>query len=105
MIALESDTLLLGGDMPTITDKQYAILLYLYEFWIANKSYPSIRAISDNFGYKTKNAAASHLAALEKKGFIKRIPGSYKNTRITGMGMRILKQRVEDAPAQQELLG
>ena len=57
--------------MKKLTDKQSKI----YEFitsWQMKKSYPPTQAeIRDHFGYSSQNAVRSHLALIEKKGYIR----------------------------------
>lgn len=60
--------------MRDLTDRQEAIFNYLLEH-IDERGYPpSIRDIMRHFGFKSPKAAADHLAALERKGFIRRTP-------------------------------
>ena len=57
-----------------LTDRQYAILLYLYDFW-GEHSYPAtFREIGSHFGIHSTNSVNDHLRALESKKFIKREP-------------------------------
>lgn len=59
-----------------LTDRQKEILEFLREF-IADKGYPpTLRDICAHFGINGPQNAAKHLDALERKGFIRRRPGS-----------------------------
>ena len=57
--------------MKKLTEKQFEI----YEFitsWQMKKSYPPTQAeIRDHFGFSSQNAVRSHLALIEKKGYIR----------------------------------
>jgi repressor LexA len=60
--------------MRDLTDRQEAIYNYLLEY-IDERGYPpAIRDIMRHFGFRSPKAAADHLAALERKGFIRRAP-------------------------------
>ncbi len=45
---------------------------FLCDFYEKKKTSPTYREIADHFGFKSAKAAADHIRALEKKGFIYR---------------------------------
>lgn len=61
--------------MKEITAKQTSVLVFIKDFLQNKGFFPSYRDIQDAFNYKSINAAVRHVEAIEKKGFIKRIPG------------------------------
>jgi repressor LexA len=60
--------------MRSLTERQEEIYTYLLEYLDERGYPPSIRDIMRAFGFKSPKAAADHLAALERKGFIRRAP-------------------------------
>lgn len=59
----------------TLTPRQAEILEYLREFRRERGSAPTYREIADHFGFKSPKAAADHVCALEKKGYVRRHGG------------------------------
>ncbi len=53
-----------------LTKRQSEIFHFLCEFKEKEKMSPTYREIADHFGFKSAKAAADHIQALEKKGFI-----------------------------------
>jgi repressor LexA len=69
-----------------ITDPQRRVLDVIAAF-IEQYGYPpTVREIADRCGYASKNAAADHLNALERKGYI-------EIDRFTARGIRIVAAR------------
>ena len=67
----------------TLTARQQRV----YDF-ISNKIRsqgfgPTIREITDEFGWKSPTAALAHLQALEKKGYIKREPNISRSIQLS----------------------
>jgi repressor LexA len=58
-----------------LTPRQTEILDFLHEFRRKEKIVPTYREIADNFGFKSTKAAADHVCALEKKGYLRRHSG------------------------------
>ena len=58
-----------------LTPRQSEILDFLHEFRRKEKIVPTYREIADNFGFKSTKAAADHVGALEKKGYLRRHSG------------------------------
>jgi repressor LexA len=70
--------------MKDLTNRQQEIFDFLVEF-VQDRGYPpSIRDITRQFGFRSPKAAADHLAALERKGFIQRTPELSRALSIRG---------------------
>jgi repressor LexA len=70
--------------MKDLTGRQQEIFDFLVEF-VQDRGYPpSIRDITRQFGFRSPKAAADHLAALERKGFIQRTPELSRALSIRG---------------------
>ncbi len=70
--------------MKGITLRQQEVLGYIQLFQKETGTWPSFREIESHFGFKSTNAVMGHVRALEKKGFISRVPGQARTFRITG---------------------
>jgi len=55
-----------------LTPRQSEILEFLHEFQRKERIAPTYREIGDHFGFKSTKAAADHVYALEKKGYLRR---------------------------------
>jgi repressor LexA len=69
--------------MKKLTLKQQEILGYLIHHMRVNQNWPSFREIEQHFGFRSTNAVMGHLRALERKGYISRVPGQARSFRIT----------------------
>ncbi len=58
-----------------LTSRQTEILDFLHEFLRKEKIVPTYREIAGKFGFKSTKAAADHVCALEKKGYLRRHSG------------------------------
>lgn len=72
--------------MKDLTLRQQEILGFIQIYLRENGYWPSIREIQKHFDFKSTNAVMGHLRALEKKGYISRIPGQARTFRITYQG-------------------
>ena len=70
-----------------LTKRQLEILDLIHTSIDENGMPPTRSEIADNLGFKSLNAAEDHLKALEKKEFIKLIPG-------VSRGIKVLKRRI-----------
>lgn len=68
--------------MNPLTERQAQILQYLRDFSRERGYWPSIRDIQQHFHFRSTNAVAGHLRALEIKHAISRIPGQARTFRI-----------------------
>lgn len=75
--------------LSTLTSRQNEIFSFLKNFAQKNGFAPSIREIGDNF-HIAPSSTLAHLKALEKKGYIKRVPAKSRC-------LEILKRPGEDA--------
>lgn len=64
-----------------LTDRQSAVLVFIRAQIASRCKPPTVREIMTHFGWASPNAAASHLGALERKGFIRRA-ASYESRNI-----------------------
>lgn len=69
--------------MKDLTLRQQEILGFIQIYLREHGYWPSIREIQSHFNFKSTNAVMGHLRALEKKGYISRIPGQARTFRIT----------------------
>jgi hypothetical protein len=67
----------------SITVRQREILDYLIATHSQTGLVSSVRELQSHFGFSSSNAVTSHLRALEKKGYIKRIEGKARSILFT----------------------
>lgn len=68
-----------------LTKRQKQILMFISEY-IDNIGFPPTRTeLSEHFGFRSPNAAQSHLLALEKKGVIRIERGRSRGITLTGL--------------------
>lgn len=68
--------------MKDLTVRQQEVLGYLQLHLREFGTWPSFREIEEHFGFRSTNAVMGHLRALEKKGYISRVPGQARTFRI-----------------------
>lgn len=68
--------------MKGLTYRQEEILGYLQLYQREHGTWPSFREIEEHFGFRSTNAVMGHLRALERKGYISRVPGQARTFRI-----------------------
>ncbi len=66
-----------------MTYRQQEVLGFLQCYMREQGTWPSFREIEAHFGFKSTNAVMGHLKALERKGYISRVPGQARTFRIT----------------------
>ena len=69
----------------SLTDRQRSILVFLREFIEDNGYPPTLREIGANFGIKSPRGVQDHLAAIERKGYIRREPDRSRGIEILGV--------------------
>ena len=69
--------------MKDLTLRQQEIMGYIQLHLKQNGFWPSIREIQEHFNFASTNAVFGHLRALERKGYISRIPSQARTFRIT----------------------
>jgi len=82
--------------MKPLTDRQRLVLNFVEEFCRRQGYPPTVRAVAAHFGVQPR-AAADHLAALKRKGYLHREPG-----RSRGLS---LVSRLEDQVVEVPILG
>jgi SOS-response transcriptional repressor LexA len=73
-----------------LTLTQSAVLHFMRDHQVHFGSIPTRREISDNFHWKSENAAHAHLQCLVSKGYIELIAGRSRNARFTPLAWELL---------------
>lgn len=60
---------------PSLTQRQREVLEFVRGWRSRKGKMPSTREIQRHFGFASQTAAVNHLKALERKGFLRRMPG------------------------------
>lgn len=68
--------------MKVLTLRQEEVLGYIQLYMREHGTWPSFREIEQHFGFRSTNAVMGHLKALERKGYISRVPGQARTFRI-----------------------
>lgn len=68
--------------MNELTVRQQEILGYLSLHQNEYGTWPSFREIKAHFGFNSTNAVMGHIRALERKGYLSRVPGQARTFRI-----------------------
>jgi len=68
-----------------LTDRQRSVLEYLKQFLRDNGYPPTIREIAAHFGIRSPRGVQDHLAALERKGFIRRSRERSRGIELLGL--------------------
>ncbi len=69
--------------MKTLTPKQQAVLAFVEDFCQQQGYPPTVREVAAHFGIQPR-AAADHLAALKRKGYLHREPGRSRGLALVG---------------------
>jgi repressor LexA len=83
--------------MNELTRAQQRVLDFIHAELSAGRPSPTLREIADRFGFKAHRAAACHLEALKKKGFLSSESGKARSLRITSP-LAKLRSRIVDIP-------
>jgi repressor LexA len=83
--------------MNELTRAQRRILDFIQSEIRADRPAPTHREITDRFGFRSTRAAACHLEALKRKGFIESEPGKVRSLRVVSP-LQTLRKRVVDIP-------
>ena len=83
--------------MNDLTRAQRQVLDFVDAEILAQRTAPTLREIAECFGFRSHRAAACHLQALKRKGFIESIPGKARSLRVTSPWAK-LRGRVMDIP-------
>jgi len=68
--------------MTQLTDRQREVFVFIREFQDVRHKPPTVREIQAHFGYASLDTVVGHLAGLERKGFIRRVPGESRNIEL-----------------------
>jgi repressor LexA len=79
------------------TPAQRRILEFIQSVLRAGRPAPTHREIADRFGFRSTRAAACHLEALKRKGFIESEPGKVRALRVVAP-LQKFRNRVLDIP-------
>lgn len=66
-----------------LTERQEEVLRFILSWMQENSSPPTITEIANHLGIPYPKSAGTHLEALEKKGYIQRVPGKARGIRLT----------------------
>ena len=83
--------------MTELTKTQQRVLDFIQTEVHAGRPMPTLREIAGRFGYRSHRAAACHLEAIKRKGFLQSDPGKARSLRVTSPLAR-LRSRVMDIP-------
>jgi repressor LexA len=83
--------------MTGLTKRQRQVLDFVQSVQRAGGSPPTLREIAAHFGFKSSRAAADHLDALKRKGFLESEPGKARALRVTSP-LAKLRSRIVDIP-------
>ena len=83
--------------MTQLTPAQRRVLDFLQTEAQAGRPAPTLREVAGHFGFRSHRAAACHLEALRRKGFIVSDPGKARSLRATSP-LAKLRRRILDIP-------
>lgn len=75
-----------SGDSNNLTKRQGEILEFITSYLRGNGYPPTIREIGEAFGFRSNRGVVDHLRALERKGCIRRNPGSSRAIELLANG-------------------
>ena len=75
-----------------LTERQSEIFEYIHGKLVFKGLAPTVQEIQREFGFGSPNAVQTHLNALEKKGFIRRLVRQTRGLRLTNAGRKIGKK-------------
>ena len=83
--------------MKELTPAQQRVLDFIQTEVQAGRPAPTLREKAGHFGFRSHRAAACHLQALRRKGFLQSEPGKARSLRLTSPLAR-LRRRILDIP-------
>ena len=78
-----------------LTNRQRQILEFIQSAQLAGDVAPTLREICAHFGFKSSKAAADHVAALKRKGFIAWEAGKARSLRVISPLAKLRRQIVD----------
>jgi len=85
------------GIMIEATKRQRQVLDFVQRYQQVGQPSPTVREIAAHFGFRSPRAAQDHLAALERKGLLDRMPGKARSLRAV-TPLQMLRKRIVDIP-------
>ena len=84
--------------MKKLTDKQSRIYKFIVA-WQTENGYPPTQAeIRDHFGFGSSNAVRSHLALIEKKGYIRLNGGKARGIQLASLPLPVIREQENYIP-------
>jgi repressor LexA len=83
--------------MPELTKRQQQIFDFVQGAIRAGAPAPTLREVAARFGFKSSKAAADHVNALKRKGFLSAEPGLARSLRVVSP-LQSLRKRIADIP-------
>ena len=83
--------------MTELTQAQQRVLDFIQAEVHAGRLIPTLRETAEKFGFRSHRAAACHLEALRRKGFVASEPGKARSLRVTSP-LAKLRSRIMDIP-------
>ena len=83
--------------MTELTKAQQRVLDFIHAEVSAGRYAPTLREIAERFGFKAHRAAACHIEALKRKGFLESDPGKARTLRVTSP-LAKLRSRIMHLP-------
>jgi len=83
--------------MVELTKRQQQVLDFVHTAQQSGEATPTLREIGARFGFKSSRAAADHLDALRRKGFLESTPGKARSLRVTSP-LAKLRSRIVNIP-------
>jgi repressor LexA len=83
--------------MTELTKRQRQVLEFVQSRQRVEGLIPTLREVAAHFGFQSTRAAADHLDALKRKGFLESEPGKARSLRIVSP-LQQLRSRVVDIP-------
>src|ERR1035438_6513115 len=83
--------------MTELTKRQQQVLDFIQSVRRSTESSPTLREIAAHFGFKSTRAAADHLDALKRKGFVESDSGKARSLRVVS-SLAKLRNRIVDIP-------
>jgi repressor LexA len=87
LTSIQKYAILLTAMRAELTEKQRQILDFIVERVSEQGLPPTLREIAERFGLQSVRSVQTHLDALEKKGFIRRLAGKSR-------GIELVRERV-----------
>jgi repressor LexA len=83
--------------MQDLTPAQQRVLDFIQAEALANRPNPTLREIAAHFGFRSHRAAACHLEAIKRKGFLASDPRRARSLRVLSPWLKT-RRRIADIP-------